>query len=798
MLRSKCKLLREDCLNAAYIVAIIAVCVSLLALVGMNFKIFDPVDKAVSDLKMSDGFFYSRHKEHSGVCDPDVVIVDLAGVESRGEIARIVNEINGCAPKVLAVDIIFGRAVSSDNVADSLLADAFRHSPNLVLAQRLVRMDAGVRSETVSSADVSLCDDVSSRMDAGVRSETVSSADASLCDDVSSSEESVLKQNKGYRIERSFFADDVDCVEGDVNLEYGTVRHISAGVDIYPSSAHRFSRPGRDQVNLALCSAYRKGSFSRCFSRLGIAQASLAQRSAYRKGSFSRHFSRLGRDQASLALRSAYRKGSFVNCIASLSGRRAVVDNELINWSSLDTISVSPGRINSVKPFLKDKIVILGDSKDLRDYHDVPVISNGETRISGVNIIAQSLYTLRPGKGFKTTPRWFDIILGIVLTYIFCAFCVSPISRRGCDDAWITIAQTCVLIVLLFFSYVLFWTFHLNMSLAYWLLGVGCSNFAAKLYFFFKRTNFSFKRIRMSFKPKNKSITQNLPLFIFLVATLFLSVAIPAEAIAKDNSKTRSLWIYSVNGKVEHRSVSTDWKPVNGTCEISSADSLKMAPNSSVTILDRESESLVAVQKVGSNQVGKLLGNRKKSEDGALKEFFVYLWNSLRGGNDADSFRSSAGVVYRDNDANPAIADAVRKGRGSLNVDFDLLDESGEVIDGRYVSIGEVVHIKVHNNTAYSLFVNLIDKDSRGSFSACLPVDSSTPLAQLLVPPYSEVILDSFPIAFGEPKGKDTLILVTSPILFDINQVVSCLVSSHFTSSANLEVGIQIHEYITR
>ena len=748
MLRSKCKLLREDCLNAVYIVAIIAVCVSLLALVGMNFKIFDPVDKAVSDLKMSDGFFYSRHKEHSGVCDPDVVSVDLAGVESRGEIARIVNEINGCAPKVLAVDIIFGRAVSSDNVADSLLADAFRHSPNLVLAQRLVRMDAGVRSEAVSSADASLCDDVSSRMDAGVRSEAVSSADVSSCDDVSSREESVLKQNKGYRIERSFFADDVDCVEGDVNLEYGTVRHISAGVDIYPSSTHRFSR--------------------------------------------------LGRDQASLALRSAYRKGSFVNCIASLSGRRAVVDNELINWSSLDTISVSPGRINSVKPFLKDKIVILGDSKDLRDYHDVPVISNGETRISGVNIIAQSLYTLRPGKGFKTTPRWFDIILGIVLTYIFCAFCVSPISRRGCDDAWITIAQTCVLIVLLFFSYVLFWTFHLNMSLAYWLLGVGCSNFAAKLYFFFKRTNFSFKRIRMSFKPKNKSITQNLPLFIFLVATFFLSVAIPAEAIAKDNSKTRSLWIYSVNGKVEHRSVSTDWKPVNGTCEISSADSLKMAPNSSVTILDRESESLVAVQKVGSDQVGKLLGNRKKSEDGALKEFFVYLWNSLRGGNDADSFRSSAGVVYRDNDANPAIADAVRKGRGSLNVDFDLLDESGEVIDGRYVSIGEVVHIKVHNNTAYSLFVNLIDKDSRGSFSACLPVDSFTQLAQLLVPPYSEVILDSFPIAFGEPKGKDTLILVTSPILFDINQVVSCLVSNHFTSSANLEVGIQIHEYITR
>ena len=765
--------MREDCLNAAYIVAIIAVCVSLLALVGMNFKIFDPVDKAVSDLKMSDGFFYSRHKEHSGVCDPDVVIVDLAGVESRGEIARIVNEINGCAPKVLAVDIIFGRAVSSDNVADSLLADAFRHSPNLVLAQRLVRMDAGVRSEAVSSADASLCDDVSSRMDAGVRSEAVSSADVSSCDDVSSREESVLKQNKGYRIERSFFADDVDCVEGDVNLEYGTVRHISAGVDIYPSSTHRFSRLGRDQASLAL-------------------------RSAYRKGSFSRHFSRLGRDQASLALRSAYRKGSFVNCIASLSGRRAVVDNELINWSSLDTISVSPGRINSVKPFLKDKIVILGDSKDLRDYHDVPVISNGETRISGVNIIAQSLYTLRPGKGFKTTPRWFDIILGIVLTYIFCAFCVSPISRRGCDDAWITIAQTCVLIVLLFFSYVLFWTFHLNMSLAYWLLGVGCSNFAAKLYFFFKRTNFSFKRIRMSFKPKNKSITQNLPLFIFLVATFFLSVAIPAEAIAKDNSKTRSLWIYSVNGKVEHRSVSTDWKPVNGTCEISSADSLKMAPNSSVTILDRESESLVAVQKVGSDQVGKLLGNRKKSEDGALKEFFVYLWNSLRGGNDADSFRSSAGVVYRDNDANPAIADAVRKGRGSLNVDFDLLDESGEVIDGRYVSIGEVVHIKVHNNTAYSLFVNLIDKDSRGSFSACLPVDSFTQLAQLLVPPYSEVILDSFPIAFGEPKGKDTLILVTSPILFDINQVVSCLVSSHFTSSANLEVGIQIHEYITR
>lgn len=362
MSRSKRKSLREDCVNGAFIVGIIAVIVAFLALIGLNVKIFDPIDKAIGSLCMSDGFFYSRHREHSGVCDPDVVIVDLAGVEGRGEIAGIVNDINSCSPRVLAVDVIFGKTASSDSFQDSLLVDAFRETSRLVLAQRIVR-----------TAD-------------------------------------------GHRLERSFFADDVDCVEGDVNLEYGIVRHIPAEVESD-----------------------------------GVAYP------------------------------------SFVSRIASLAGRSEVVDNELINWSSLDTISVPPSRISAAGPFLRDKIVLLGDSRDLRDYHDIPVLSDGEARISGLNIIAQSLYTLRPGNGFRTTPTWFDILLGIVLTYAFCTFCISPVRRSSLDDGWITAAQAAVLVLLLSISYILFWVFHLNMSLAYWFLGVGCANLAAKIYFFFKR-----------------------------------------------------------------------------------------------------------------------------------------------------------------------------------------------------------------------------------------------------------------------------------------------------------------------
>ena len=283
---------------------------------------------------------------------------------------------------------------------------------------------------------------------------------------------------------------------------------------------------------------------------------------------------------------------------------------------------------------------------------------------------------------------------------------------------------------------------------------------------------------------------QHIALPFIMAVLVFCSAASVADA--------QSLWIYSTNGRVELRSRSSVWKAVNGICGISPSDSLRMSPNSSVTILDHDSERLVAVQKVGTFEVRKLLEGSRKNNDGALKKLVSFLWNSLRGEVNADGFRTSAGVVYRDNDVNSAVADAVRKGRGSLNVDFELLDENGRAIAERSVRIGEQAFVRVHNNTGCSLFVNLIDKDSQGNCSACMPVNSYTQLTQLLIPPYSDVLLDSFPIVFGEPKGKDKLILVASPTIFDIEQVVYCLENNQYTSSTKVETGIQVREYITR
>ena len=356
------KFQKRDFLYGGCITAIIAGIAFFLWIIGFTTDIFDPIGKALDNYHLSDGFFYAESKRHRAVTDinPGIVIVDIGDCDSRKEISELVNTINSANPKLLAVDIIFGKSPTISSEEDSLLKDAFSRVPHLVLASRCV------------------------------------------------------EGANGWQTERSFFSEELNCTEGDVNYENGIVRTFSS---------------------------------IQSFGNITVP--------------------------------------SFVGQVARLGGLCDSFPTQLINYSPDSTITLLPDKLTHLE-LLNNQIVLLGDRHDLRDYHDIPVLMDGMPRTSGLNISAQCLYSLQSGKTFRRCPQWLDILIGVLLTYLFCTFIASPKYRiKQFNGFWISLCQIGTLIILVALTYLVFWKFHYSISLKYWLIGVGFSGFATEFFYFF-------------------------------------------------------------------------------------------------------------------------------------------------------------------------------------------------------------------------------------------------------------------------------------------------------------------------
>lgn len=267
---------------------------------------------------------------------------------------------------------------------------------------------------------------------------------------------------------------------------------------------------------------------------------------------------------------------------------------------------------------------------------------------------------------------------------------------------------------------------------------------------------------------------------IFLLIAIVLSVNLSADA--------QNVWTYSANGHVEVFQ-NGEWKLFEAYQILSPTDSIRFAEGSSITILDRRNEKLFAVQMRGSHSVQSIIIDSRSKSNYHSKDFISFLWNSLRNGNNPDKYRKPASVVYRDDDINSAIAAVVSNMSTNLPVEFELLDgETGCLICDTATFGGSAV-VKVKNHSASDLFVNIIDVDADGNMSACIPVNSVQQMTQLLIPAQSQVVLESFPIVFGEPRGEDELILVACPYWFDIDSVILGIQSGRYTTK-HMSVGV--------
>lgn len=261
-------------------------------------------------------------------------------------------------------------------------------------------------------------------------------------------------------------------------------------------------------------------------------------------------------------------------------------------------------------------------------------------------------------------------------------------------------------------------------------------------------------------------------------------------------TKAQNLWIYSTNGNVDVFSNGL-WGAAESYQKLTQSDSIRFTEGSSITILDRQNEKLYAVQKQGSHSVKSIITDSQAKSKKQSKDVISYLWNSLKGNNSADDYRKSAGVVYRDNDINAAIASAISTMSTNLPVEFYLLDGETDYLIGEVATVGNSATVKVKNHSAMDLFVNLIDVDVNGNMTPCIPISSAQQMAQLLIPAGAEVVLNSFPIIFAEPRGEDKLILVASPEWFDIEAVVANIQNGKSTS-LKINVGVSCQRLIVK
>ncbi|MBR1807769.1 MAG: CHASE2 domain-containing protein [Paludibacteraceae bacterium] len=181
---------------------------------------------------------------------------------------------------------------------------------------------------------------------------------------------------------------------------------------------------------------------------------------------------------------------SFAKQIADMAGisMPATTDYQLIDYTLAEGICLNATEQWDAG-YLKEKIVLIGDRRDLRDRFTIPVTLHGETSIPGIDIHRQILATASSGHLFHKTPRWIEVMTIILIMLITALICniirVFGIRSNHLSDTaidWlIFIMQLCFILPTLIVAYALMWGCHMLFGVEELLVFFGLYEFIDKL-----------------------------------------------------------------------------------------------------------------------------------------------------------------------------------------------------------------------------------------------------------------------------------------------------------------------------
>ena len=137
--------------------------------------------------------------------------------------------------------------------------------------------------------------------------------------------------------------------------------------------------------------------------------------------------------------------------------------------------------LNATEDFFEDdfknKLVILGDLSDSRDYHDIPFILNGSRRVSGSLLTAYVVSTMLKDNGIVKINDTICLIVAALLIYVF-AFFYSRVTEKKGLQIWQRLYEIGVILSLTLIFYFLFTIFNRMFNFVYAILGFAIAGFA--------------------------------------------------------------------------------------------------------------------------------------------------------------------------------------------------------------------------------------------------------------------------------------------------------------------------------
>ncbi|MDP4172491.1 MAG: CHASE2 domain-containing protein [Bacteroidota bacterium] len=120
--------------DSLVVTVIVFVFIGLFAKLPIGLGFLNPIGNSVKDFDIYDVVFSKFRSEQTA--DTNIVLVNIGDLDREG-IARQLEIINDCSPKVIGLDLLF--YTKKDRIKDSILERTIKKCKNIVLASRLDR-----------------------------------------------------------------------------------------------------------------------------------------------------------------------------------------------------------------------------------------------------------------------------------------------------------------------------------------------------------------------------------------------------------------------------------------------------------------------------------------------------------------------------------------------------------------------------------------------------------------------------------------------------------------------------------
>lgn len=154
-----------------------------------------------------------------------------------------------------------------------------------------------------------------------------------------------------------------------------------------------------------------------------------------------------------------------------LTGIDGVKKNKAVNFCNrqFEIIHIS----EEILPAdIEQKIVLVGDLKDLRDMHDSGFPVNGSQRIAGNIINAFTISSLIHNNWITKAPIWLSLVIGIIATYLSTVLFFWLKQRFLLGSLAERLIQITEFIIVTFLGYLLFTLFSFSVNIIFSLIGV--------------------------------------------------------------------------------------------------------------------------------------------------------------------------------------------------------------------------------------------------------------------------------------------------------------------------------------